>query len=122
KSTAFTTGKQLICLYSTGCRFCRQSALKLHLLLKNNHLSDDNLKAIFWSGTPDSLMVGFFTDQKIPILEYTTFRPDSFLRITDGSMPIILFSENGKIVGRHNYVTLNEKEIVDFLTKNDDEE
>ncbi|MDR1458956.1 MAG: hypothetical protein LBI60_01920 [Bacteroidales bacterium] len=116
KETEFTNGKQIICMYSTICQFCKRSAMKMHLIAKHNQLSEDKIKAVFWSGTPDSTIYDFFSDQKIPLIEYTTFRVDTFLKITDGSMPVILFSDNGKITHKANYVTLNEKEIVDFLS------
>jgi uncharacterized membrane protein YphA (DoxX/SURF4 family) len=116
KQAEFTNGKQIICLYSIGCQFCRRSAMKMHLIVKNNQLPEDNIKAVFWSGTPDSLIYNFFSDQKIPPIEYTTFRVDTFLKITDGVMPIILFSDNGTITHKMNYISLNEKEMVHFLS------
>jgi hypothetical protein len=116
KKTEFTDGKQIICMYSTGCQYCKRSAMKMHLIVKNNQLSEDRIKAVFWGGTPDSLIYNFFSDQKIPMIEYTTFRVDTFLRITDGIMPVILFSDNGTIIHRANYVTLDEKKVIDFLT------
>ena len=115
KEAEFTDGKQIICMYSAGCKYCKRTALKLHLILKNNQLSENQVKAIFWSGTPDSVIHSFFSEQKIPALEYTTFRVDSFLNITAGSMPILLFSDNGVIVQKANYISLNEKEVLEFL-------
>jgi thioredoxin-related protein len=115
KGVEFTDGKQIICMYSAGCPYCKRAALKLHLILKNNQLHEDQIKAIFWSGTPDSVIHSFFAEQKIPELEYTTFRVDSFLNITAGSMPVLLFSDNGTIVQKANYISLNEKEVVEFL-------
>ena len=115
KESAFTNGKQIICMYSTGCPYCKRAALKLHLILKRNQLPEDQVKAIFWSGTPDSVIHNFFAAQKIPELEYTTFRVDSFLNITAGSMPVLLFSDNGTIVQKANYISLSEKEVLEFL-------
>ena len=115
KEAEFNEGKQIICLYSVGCRFCKRAALKLHLILKHQHLPEDQVKVVFWSGTPDSLAHHFFFEQRIPALEYTTFRVDTFLKITSGSMPVLLFSDNGTIVQRANYITLNEKKVADFF-------
>ncbi|MCL2245710.1 MAG: DoxX family membrane protein [Lentimicrobiaceae bacterium] len=115
KKAEFTDGKQIICLYSVRCRFCKHAALKLHLIMKHHQLREDQVKAIFWSGTPDSLIHHFFSDQKIPILEHTTFRMDTFLNITAGSMPVLLFSNNGMITQKANYISLKEKEVVDFF-------
>jgi len=115
KEKEFTNGKQLICLYSVSCKFCKRSAAKLHLIMKNNQLPENRVKVVFWSGSPDTVLHNFFSEQKIPLLEYTTFRVDTFLNITDGHMPVILFSDNGTIVGRTNYITLNEKEVLNFF-------
>jgi len=115
KETEFTDGKQIICMYSVGCKFCKQAALKLHLILKNNQLSETHVKAVFWGGTPDSLIHNFFCEQNIPIPEYTTFRVDTFLNVTDGRMPVLLFSNNGTIVQKTDYITLKDKDVVGFL-------
>lgn len=115
KETEFNDGKQIICMYTTGCRFCKRAALKLHLILKNNQLPENNVKAIFWSGTPDSLIHNFFSEQKVPLPEYTTFRVDTFLNITGGRMPVLLFSDHGSIVRKANFITLNEKMVAGFF-------
>jgi len=115
KENEFTDGKQIICLYSASCKFCKRAAAKLHLIMKNNNLSEERVKAVFWSGSPDTTVNRFFSEQKIPLPEYTTFRVDTFLTITDGHMPVILFSDNGTIVRKANYITLSEKEVVEFL-------
>jgi hypothetical protein len=115
KEKEFTDGKQIICLYSVSCKYCKRSAAKLHLIMKNNQLSEDKVKIVFWSGSPDTMVYKFFSEQKIPLPEYTTFRVDTFLTITEGHMPVILFSDNGTITHKVNYITLNEKEVLGFL-------
>ena len=115
KEKEFTDGKQIICLYSASCKYCKRAAAKLHLIMKNNQLPENKIKTVFWSGNPDTTIYNFYSEQKISLPEYTTFRVDTFLSITDGSMPIILFSDNGTIVHRANYITLNEKDVVRFL-------
>ena len=117
KEKEFTNGKQLICMYSASCEFCKRSAQKLHLILKNNNVSEDRVKAIFWSGFSDSTIYHFFYDKNISIPEYTTFRVDTFLNITNGYMPIILFSDNGEIIHKANYITLKDKDVIDFFQK-----
>jgi len=117
KERDFSDGKQIICMYTVFCKFCRRSAVKLHLLLKNNHLSEDNVKAIFWSDTPENDIREFFSEQNLIMPDYTTFRVDTFLLITNGRMPIFLFVDNGTIIHQANYISLDEKEVVDFFKK-----
>ena len=118
KEEKFVAGKQIICMYSVSCMYCRKSALKLNLLLKNNNLSADNVRAIFWSDTPHEAIHEFFYEQNIFLPEYTMFRADTFLLITNGRMPVFLFSDNGKILHKANYITLSEKDVVRFLGNN----
>jgi hypothetical protein len=115
KEKEFTDGKQIICLYSVSCIYCKRAAAKLHLIMKNKQLPENKIKAVFWSGSPDTTIYNFFSKQKILLPEYTTFRVDTFLTITDGDMPVILFSDNGTIVHKANYITINEKDVVKFF-------
>ena len=115
KKEEFSDGKQIICMYSVGCKYCKKTAAKLNSIMKNKQLPDDKIKAIFWAESPDSLIYNFFSDQKILLPEYTTFSVDTFLNITNGRMPVILFSDNGSIVHKANFVTLNEKDLFNFL-------
>ena len=121
KQKEFTDGKQIICMYTVFCKFCRRSAYKLNLILKNNNLYDDNIKAIFWSDTPEDSIHEFFSEQNLFTLQYITFSVDTFLSITDGRIPVFLFVDDGKIVHKAHYVTLSERKVVDFLRKNNDE-
>ena len=118
KQKEFTDGKQIICMYSVFCKFCRKSALKLSLMLKNNNLYDDNVKAIFWSDTSENSIYEFFAEQNLSTPEYITFTVDTFLSITNGRIPVFLFVEDGIIVDQANYITLNERKVVDFFIIN----
>ena len=111
----FASGKQIVCLYSTHCQYCKKAAMKMHLILKNNNLPEDNVKAIFWAGVNDSIVNDFFAKQNVPPLEYSAFRVDTFLAITNGKMPIILFSDNGEIVKTADYISLKESDVVEFV-------
>ncbi|MCL2168287.1 MAG: DoxX family protein [Lentimicrobiaceae bacterium] len=115
KQDIFNDGKQIICMYAAGCKYCKRAAFKLHLMLKNNQLSEDNVKTVFWSGTTDSLIHNFFIEKNIPLPEYTTFRLDTFLTVTNGRLPLLLFSDNGTIVSKANYITFNENQVVNFF-------
>jgi uncharacterized membrane protein YphA (DoxX/SURF4 family) len=112
KKEAFTDGKQIICMYATGCIYCQKTAAKLHSIMKNRQLPEEKIKAIFWTGSPDSVINNFFYDRNILIPEYTTFKIDTFLDIIHGHLPTILFSDDGAIVHSANYVTLNEKKTL----------
>lgn len=117
KFASFTTGKQLICMYSHKCKYCKNSAIKIDKIRKRNHLSSENIKCIFWEKADSTGVNDFFVNNNIHKLEYTKFPVQDFLKTTKGQMPVILFSENGKIVKSITYVGISEKDLIDFLGK-----
>ena len=62
-------------------------------------------------------MEKFFKTTRTTPLEYTTFTVDTFLNITNGQMPVILFTENGEIKQSYQYISIDEQKIKEFLVK-----
>ncbi|MBO4739210.1 MAG: hypothetical protein J5606_06575, partial [Bacteroidales bacterium] len=115
QKTNFSQNRQIICLYSTACQYCQKSAKKIDLAIQKENLNKDNVKIIFWRTENDIPMNRFFKTNKISPLTYTTFTVDTFLNITHGQMPVILFTENGKIQQSYQYIAIDEKKLADFL-------
>ncbi len=115
KEAEYSEGKQIICMYSTHCGYCKKSAKKLSLIFERKHQDVNRMKAIFWSSQSEEAINHFFEEQSIAPIPYTTFTVDTFLNITQGNMPIILFSDNGKIVKASEYISLQEEDIENFL-------
>ena len=57
----------------------------------------------------------FFQKNRIPPLEYTTFAADTFLQVTHGKIPVILFVDEGKVCHSHQYMSVDEGRIGEFL-------
>ncbi len=117
KKEEFSNGKQIICLYSTACPYCQKSAQKIHLAIQKEGLDQNNIKIIFWRTDNDKPMEKFFKTTRTTPLEYTTFTVDTFLNITNGQMPVILFTENGEIKQSYQYISIDEQKIKEFLVK-----
>ena len=115
QKTNFAQNRQIICLYSTACQYCQKSAKKIDLAIQKEKLNKDQIKIIFWRTENNIPMNNFFKTNKISPLTYTTFTVDTFLNITHGQMPVILFTENGKIQQSYQYIAIDEKKLADFL-------
>ena len=88
----------------------------MQLIFEREKLDMNRMKVVFCRLQPDREIPRFFEEQDIVPLAYTTIPIDTFLYITNGKMPVILFSDNGKIVKASEYLTLSEKEITSFLS------
>lgn len=113
-----TSGKYIICFYSTGCKFCKRCASKISSIINRQNI-DLSFFHIYFVGNNKEKINAFFKeysdDLKIP---YSTLAPNAFFPIINGSMPTIIFVDNGKLIKEYNYITINEKDIVNFLIEN----
>lgn len=99
-------GNHVVCFYSLKCNFCKLSARKLMMLRQRGEWSDAPVIAVFGRGAD--------TDPA-PFLEETGLQPDEihfiepavFLRITNGSMPLILVMQDSSVVAKYNYRNLH---------------
>ena len=99
-------GEHVVCFYSLQCRFCKMSARKLMPLRERGDFSQAPIIAIIGQGE---------NTDTAPFLEETGFRPDEahfiapsdFLRITNGSMPLILVMQDSTVTGKFNYRNLH---------------
>lgn len=117
KYTSFTSGKKLICMYSHQCKYCKNSIVKIDRICKGNAISSEHIKCVFWNVADSNEINMFFVTNNVDILEYTIFSVDDFLKITHGQMPVILFSDHGKIIKSLQYAGLTEHDIIQFLSK-----
>ncbi|MBP5396734.1 MAG: DoxX family membrane protein [Bacteroidales bacterium] len=112
----FRQGRQLVCFFSTGCGHCKKAAGKLELMRRFHGWNDGQLRCVFWkTGNEDSEVAAFHRETGLAPLEYATLPPDTFLSIVNGTMPTVLFTENGKIIRSADYVQMDENEMDAFL-------
>lgn len=115
KQLNLETGKKVLCLYSTGCKYCKRNAIKLDVMIDRHNLNRQNFITIFW-GSEKSL-TKFHNDTKTKSLHSTLVNPLLFLKATKGKQPLIIFLNNGTIEQVFNNRTFNEEKLIEFLTK-----
>lgn len=113
----FLHGRQIVCFYSTACGYCRKSAKKVHLAMRQADIPSDKVRIVFWHTDKSKPISLFFEKAKVPELEHITIDAETFLNITNGVMPLIAFVNDGTVAECHKYIELNERQMKDFLTE-----
>lgn len=113
KELNVSEGKKVLCLYSTGCKHCKRTAIKLDVMIKRHNLDKSKFAILFW-GKPESIDV-FYNDTAIEKLPTAKVPPLLFLSATNGRQPIIVLLENGKVVDLFKSINIDEGKIASFL-------
>ncbi len=113
KELKISEGKKVLCLYSTGCKHCKRSAIKLDVMIKRHNLDKSKFAILFW-GKEGSIDV-FYEETSIEKLSASNVPPLLFLSATNGRQPIIVLLENGKVVDLFKSINIDEGKITDFL-------
>ncbi|MBR4804795.1 MAG: hypothetical protein IK032_09185 [Bacteroidales bacterium] len=114
---ALLQGRKVVCFYSTSCGYCRKAAKKVHIAMGNAHIDDNDVQIVFWHTNPEKPVEEFFEKSGVPPLQYVEIPTATFLDITQGSMPVIAFVDNGDVKECHKYIELNERQMSNFLSK-----
>lgn len=111
-----TEGKKILCLYSTGCKYCKRSAIRLDVVRQRYNLPDSSIVTIFWGS--NEKIDSFFTQTNTKPLPHTLVSHIPFLLATKGRQPVIALMNEGKVEKLLKYPNINEKEIIEFLNIN----
>jgi uncharacterized membrane protein YphA (DoxX/SURF4 family) len=108
-------GKKILCLYSTGCKYCKRSAMRLDVVRQKYNIADSSFAIIFWGNAKK--VDSFFVKTNTKVLPYTFVPPYIFLTATKGRQPIIVLLKDGKVEELLKYPNINEKRIREFLVE-----
>lgn len=111
-------GRKVLCLYSVTCEHCQHCASKMAGIVSRHDIDSTDMYAIFMevADKQDYLVRNFYDTYGAGIhLPYTSLSPYVFLPLTNGSMPLVLLLEDGKMVKELDYISVSEREIVNFL-------
>ena len=117
-SLSLSEGKKIVCFYSASCEHCKLCAQKMSGIIRRHEIPVDNVKVIFMQthADQDSVSLGFFREHGGElILPYSYLHPYDFIPLTNGSMPLVVLMEDGKLVKEYDYLSLDENEIAGFL-------
>jgi uncharacterized membrane protein YphA (DoxX/SURF4 family) len=113
KQLNLESGKKVLCLYSTGCKYCKRTAMKMEVMIGMYNLDRQNFATIFWGN--EKGFTKFITNTKSKPQPYVFVHPFIFLKATKGKQPVIVFLNNGKIEQVFNSRTFSESLLIEFL-------
>lgn len=115
KALNIDKGKKVVCLYSTGCKYCKRAAKKIDVIIERHNLDKENFIELF--GGKEKPLTEFYKASGTKPLNYTFIPVILFIRTTYGHMPVIILLDNGKVVQMYKITTIDEEFIVSFLKK-----
>ena len=110
----FVVDKKVVAFYSMGCKFCKMSAERLSVLMRNEALDTNLVHVVFWE-SKSRKAADFYEETHSFHYPYIEMETKPYLDITKGRMPLLLLIENGVVIDKMNYRTMDEKTISDFL-------
>ena len=109
------SGKKLICFYSTACKFCRFSSGRVSATFRNHALDESAMFLVFLGNNPNAVLT-FLEETDALDSDYSFMNQRDFLDITRGRVPLMVMTDNGRIVQVWNYRQFNEDEILSFFS------
>ncbi len=106
-TTNLAKGKYVIAFLSPGCEHCRLTARKMALMRKE----DTTLPLFMVIGGIASDLTDFWKYTNARNVPYMRLHRDPFLKYTGGVFPLIIWVDNGKVVARSSYNSMNQNEI-----------
>ena len=117
-SLGLSTGKRAVCFYSGSCEHCKHCVSKMAGIISRHSLPKDSVFVLFMQTheNQDSVATSFFTENgEGLVLPYDYLHPVEFIPLTNGSMPLVVLFEDGKLIKEYDYLSINEKELAAFF-------
>ncbi len=107
-------GKQVVCVFSTGCDYCQMAARKLSLMQQFYGFPADRITYIFMGN--EEGMAKFY-DQSESVPYRGVLYPDvvRLLKAINGKFPVIVLLDNGQVVREYGFRNMDEAEIMAFF-------
>lgn len=115
KKNRLTNQKKVLCFLSTECKYCKLAAKKMTIISKKSN----NKKAVyfvFWSLKNNSN--SFYKETNSYPFQFVNLNVIEFLKICNGTMPLIVLYNKGKVEKAFRYKDLDENQILKFLDEN----
>ena len=115
-SLSLREGKQVVCFFSTSCDYCQMAARKLSLMQQFYGFPKENITYLFL-GNEES-MASFF-EQSESARYRNMLYPNvvRLLKAINGTLPTIVFMEDGVLVHEYGFRNMDEAEIKVFMTE-----
>lgn len=114
-SLDYANGKKVLNFFSLNCPYCLLAAQKISIIAEQQELTED----IYFYFFGDEDAIGDFWEQSQSVPMPYAFIPfEEVIRLSDGRLPTIYFTENGKIVARYDYRSFTDRDFARFFNNN----
>ncbi|MEP7128813.1 MAG: MauE/DoxX family redox-associated membrane protein [Chitinophagales bacterium] len=107
----FSTGKHIVAFFSLTCPHCKSTAFKMHIIEKRH----PEIPFFMVLNGKQKNLQPFFEETKSGNVPYTILLGEPFARITGGNVPTVYWIDNGIVVRKSLYISLEEQEILKWL-------
>lgn len=111
-SNKFNDRKLVICFFSYKCKYCQLAAKKISIISEKTNYPQ-NILYVFWKADNDT--IDFFKETKTHTFSSINMNVIEFLKLTNGTMPLIVMYNNGVVENAYRYKDINESQIIRFL-------
>lgn len=104
--------KLIICFFSYKCKYCQLAAKKISIISEKAN-NTNNVLYVFWKTDNDT--VDFFKETRTHIFNSINMNVIEFLKLTNGTMPLVVLYNNGVVEHAYRYKDMDESRIIRFL-------
>lgn len=108
-------GKRIVCLFSTQCQHCINCVSKISGFVSRGECDESSVYEFFLRTTDDPMetMITDFNGEFD--FQHDILPADIFISLTNGAFPIVLLTEDGRVVREYDYFSIDEQEVKDFF-------
>ena len=96
-------GEKVVCFLSITCEYCLMAAQKIAILRGKEKFSNGELTVVFGQGSIERDPSVFLENSGLDYHRYLFLDATPFIRITEGTMPLTLVLNEGKITEKYSY-------------------
>ena len=108
-------GKQVVCVFSTGCEYCQLAARKLSLMQQFYGFPAENVTYVFM-GSEEGIATFYEKSQSAVYRNVLYSNVIDLLKAVNGQFPTIVLLEQGQVVHEYGFRDMHEDEISAFFT------
>lgn len=109
-------GKHIVAFFVPGCKYCKMSMQKMDQIFKRNSIPVEKMQIIILGD--QSRIETFMKETEVNNYNfYPYLNPMTFFNAVYGSFPTIIYMKGDQVMKVVNYRGIDEKEMVDFLTR-----
>ena len=107
-------GKQIVCFFSMGCKYCQMAAHKLSLMQQFYKFPADSITYVF-IGSDEGVAKFYEHSESEPYQDVLYPNVSRLLKTVNGNLPTIIFLEDGDVVHEYGFRNMDEAEIKAFM-------